>query len=306
MATKRISFDDAKKILHCSSFPSSVVRLLAQHLDLEISPANWESLAEQLEVSPIDSRWMKSRAKNSHGSPTLLLFDDFIQRDICLGELLGALESIKNFACANIIKEEYAKGTFDVVLKELVPIQIKIDKRSVRVFVTYSEDSRKHLRNVMQLCECLKRNGFVVGVDIGENEHLAMTDDKLGLSVKRYQSADCVLALISPKYFRDVTGSAEQDKSMRRVHSLNTLYIHRCMQAEYMMNSCSNKRFIPVLMPGAVKDDVPDWLRKTNVYAWPDQYNDLFVYMTQPPAQVQVTTSQSELREQDDRRLQSV
>lgn len=94
--------------------------------------------------------------------------------------------------------------------------------------------------------------------------------------------ADYVLVLISPKYYTDVTGPDDGLETQQDESTLNTLYIHRCMQAEYMMNKCLNKRFIPVLMPGSTKDHVPFWLKNTTIYPWPDQYKNLFFYMMYP------------------------
>lgn len=51
------------------------------------------------------------------------------------------------------------------------------------------------------------------------------------------------------------------------------------MQSEYMDNNCTNKRFVPVLMPDASEAHVPDWLQNTTRYVWPDQYKSLFFYM---------------------------
>jgi len=48
-----------------------------------------------------------------------------------------------------------------------------IDNRNVRVFVTYTVDSKTHRCNVLRLCECLKRNHFSVSLDVRETHLLA-------------------------------------------------------------------------------------------------------------------------------------
>lgn len=91
-----------------------------------------------------------------------------------------------------------------------------------------------------------------------------------------------MLVLISPKYFQDVMEPERSRMGPDDDLALNTLYIHRCMQAEYMENKCINKRFIPVIMPGASKSHIPVWLQNTTKYVWPEQYKNLFFYMMYP------------------------
>lgn len=60
-----------------------------------------------------------------------------------------------------------------------------LDSRSVRVFVTYSDDSKRHMRHVMQLCECLKKNNFSVSLDV--RERALLSQDRIGWYDKRFK-----------------------------------------------------------------------------------------------------------------------
>jgi len=60
------------------------------------------------------------------------------------------------------------------------------DNRHVRVFVTYTHDSNHHVKNVLKLCECLKRNDFSVGLDARESHLLSEEGEKTRWHNMRY------------------------------------------------------------------------------------------------------------------------
>ena len=89
-----------------------------------------------------------------------------------------------------------------------------LDSRSIRVFVTYSDDSKKHMKKVMQLCECLKNNNFSVSIDVREN-HL-LSQDKMGWFDKRFKVVSYIMMTFSfsqSSYFGAVQKS---DRSKER------------------------------------------------------------------------------------------
>ncbi|XP_038857724.1 E3 ubiquitin ligase TRAF3IP2-like [Salvelinus namaycush] len=89
------------------------------------------------------------------------------------------------------------------------------------------------------------------------------------LSEKEY----LIIIIISPKYHETVTSSPVSLENDERI--LNTVYIHKQLQNEFIQNGSKNFRFIPILFPGANKYHVPTWLQNTHVYSWPRDRDDV-------------------------------
>uniref|UniRef100_A0A0E9WXB4 SEFIR domain-containing protein n=1 Tax=Anguilla anguilla TaxID=7936 RepID=A0A0E9WXB4_ANGAN len=64
-----------------------------------------------------------------------------------------------------------------------------------------------------------------------------------------------IIIAISPKYYETVTGALINMENDER--TLNTVYIHKQLQNEFIQNGCRNFRFIPILFPGAKKVPCP-------------------------------------------------
>ena len=71
-----------------------------------------------------------------------------------------------------------------------------LDGRKVRVFVTYSVDSKKHMKAVMSICKCLKENEFSVSLDAREAALLA--HDRIGWYEERLASVGSSILLLPP------------------------------------------------------------------------------------------------------------
>ncbi|KAJ8407249.1 hypothetical protein AAFF_G00278230 [Aldrovandia affinis] len=82
-----------------------------------------------------------------------------------------------------------------------------------------------------------------------------------------------IIIVISPKYYETVTGALVSLENDER--TLNTVYIHKQLQNEFIQNGCRNFRFIPIVFPGAKKCHVPSWLQNTHVYSWPGDHDDI-------------------------------
>jgi len=169
-------------------------------------------------------------------------------------------------------------------------------QRHVQVFLTYSSHTKRQMKPVFNLFNCLRDNQFSVSHEESDSHRLAQ--DRLGWLDQRFRSVDYILVLITPEYLEDVScvhsdpGGADPSPLLivdPTDRALNARYIYKLMQAEYFLNHCVNKRFIPVIMP-ASKDSsnqaaprdrnlVPHWLKCGCVYWWPKDYRDLFWYM---------------------------
>lgn len=141
---------------------------------------------------------------------------------------------------------------------------------STSVFITYAEEQQNPAfkRVVLQLTKTLLSNGIQVRLDMLESTLMSMSvsswlDDNI-------QKCDFVIVCVSPSYKAEV---AQQDLlETPDPHSLHTRYIYSRLLTEYIQNGSRNYRFIPVLMGGATRRDLPSWFLDTNVYEWPQQY----------------------------------
>uniref|UniRef100_A0A8C6S4Z5 SEFIR domain-containing protein n=1 Tax=Neogobius melanostomus TaxID=47308 RepID=A0A8C6S4Z5_9GOBI len=80
-----------------------------------------------------------------------------------------------------------------------------------------------------------------------------------------------IIVVISPQYKVDVDGLGPDE------HCLHTKYIYKQIQNEFIQQGCLNFRLVPVLFPGASTNHVPNWLRSTKLYRWPQDGPDLLL-----------------------------
>ncbi|XP_062384040.1 E3 ubiquitin ligase TRAF3IP2 isoform X2 [Sardina pilchardus] len=148
--------------------------------------------------------------------------------------------------------------------------QLSMEQR--KVFVTYESDSEDHVKEIIKFVALLRHNGFDTHIDVFEQQLNSIS--KIDCTERYIQEKDYLIIIaISPKYFEVVSGDSmfvERDE-----RTLNTVYIHKQLQNEFIQNGCKNFRFIPVLFPGAKKSHVPTWLQNTHVYSWPKDRDDI-------------------------------
>lgn len=160
------------------------------------------------------------------------------------------------------------------------------DTRHVRVFLTYTYDNKQHMKNVLHVCDWLKKNNFSVGLDARESSVLRKDAERARWHNMRYDKADYVLVLVSPLYSRVVSGQTRPEDGGES-NVLHAQHIYERMHAEHrtnVSNGCkTTRRFVPVVMSGATTSNVPEWLRKSSqLFSWPQQYQHLMYYLIQP------------------------
>ncbi|XP_048109295.1 E3 ubiquitin ligase TRAF3IP2 isoform X1 [Alosa alosa] len=147
--------------------------------------------------------------------------------------------------------------------------QLSFEQR--KVFVTYETDNDEHVKEVINFVALLRHNGFYTHIDMFEQQFRSI--NKIDFMERYISEKDyLIIFVISPKYYETVTSTTaytEDDET------LNTVYIHKQLQNEFIQNGCKNFRFIPILFPGAKKWHVPRWLQNTHIYSWPRDHDDI-------------------------------
>ncbi|XP_071368959.1 E3 ubiquitin ligase TRAF3IP2 isoform X1 [Centroberyx affinis] len=152
------------------------------------------------------------------------------------------------------------------------PYSTPLSLEQRRVFVTYEADNDKHVNEIINFVALLRHNGFDTHIDMFEQQFRSIS--KIDF-MERYLSEKeyLIIIVISPKYYETVTASPVSLENDER--TLNTVYIHKQLQNEFIQNGSKNFRFIPILFPGAKKCHVPNWLQNTHVYGWPRDRDDI-------------------------------
>ena len=155
--------------------------------------------------------------------------------------------------------------------------------RKPRVFITYANDGKKHVNRILKMAYYLMQHNIDVAIDVAEQK--LFSQDKMGWIERRFRGADKVTVVISPEYFRVIGGNEVSWNNVSQddfsPHGLNTRYIHKLMQTEYLENRCRNNRFMPVVFTesGANRQHVPQWLDNTLIYNWPRHDKSLIMHV---------------------------
>uniref|UniRef100_UPI00398E881D E3 ubiquitin ligase TRAF3IP2-like isoform X2 n=1 Tax=Pristiophorus japonicus TaxID=55135 RepID=UPI00398E881D len=153
-----------------------------------------------------------------------------------------------------------------------LPFSLPLPREQRKVFVTYATDNDKHVEEVIKFVALLIRNGFETQIDMFEQHFRSI--NKIDW-MERYinDKGYLIIIVISPKYYEAVTSQNYDIKNDE--HSLNTVFIYKQLQNEFIQNGSKNFRFVPIIFPGAYMRHVPSWLQNTHVYKWPQQSQDI-------------------------------
>ncbi|XP_077965623.1 uncharacterized protein LOC120334462 isoform X2 [Styela clava] len=147
-----------------------------------------------------------------------------------------------------------------------------LEQKSTSVFITYAEERHdKNFRKlVLQLTRTLLNNGIQVRLDMLESTLMSMSVSSwLDDNIKK---CDFIVICVSPSYKSEVEPGLPETPDP---HSLHTRYIYSRLLTEYIGNGSRNFRFIPVLIGGATRRDLPSLCHDTHVYEWPSEFEEI-------------------------------
>jgi hypothetical protein len=121
--------------------------------------------------------------------------------------------------------------------------------RSCRVFLSYARESPEHIERVAQLYELLRNNGVDAYADIIASQD---RQDWARWTHQQMSMADRVLVIVSSQYKRRVEGAAAAGigRGVRHEWEFISEYLYEDPDAATL-------KFLPVLLPGATKADIP-------------------------------------------------
>jgi hypothetical protein len=127
-----------------------------------------------------------------------------------------------------------------------------------KVFISYSHETPKHTQLVLQLANALRGQG----VDVELDQYYVRPplgwprwcEEQL-----RPENAAFVLVICTSTYLQRVEGKTAADEGRGVFWEGGIIY-------SYLYNEKVNKRFIPVLLPGAKEEDIPRPLRDHTRY----------------------------------------
>ncbi|XP_060072373.1 uncharacterized protein LOC132552240 [Ylistrum balloti] len=156
----------------------------------------------------------------------------------------------------------------------------------IKVFVTYSNDCKRHIQRVLNLCRCLEKNGFTCCMDVNDRK-MVDSHNKLEWCNQRFSEADFVLVCVSPNYLTEATCIVENNDS-----ALHTAYIYQLMESEIQSGGGDlETRFIPIMFDESRPEDIPKIMQHRLSYQWPKQYRDLLWYLTKPETRTKTKAS---------------
>lgn len=261
--------DDGIPIQH---IPLRVQNEIAKYLDIG-TEHTWESLAECMGLDVVTIMCIKSRSHQQGYARCLL--ERYGSR-VTVEQLIHWLNEIGNLPARDALQREYdgIKNTYQQYLDKIrhhnalskpeSPAVAGQKERKPTIFLLCSDDG---LRQCLQIHRWLLRNGFSV-VFYAED-----IKDLLSWTESQVKQAKFVLFVISDGFCQDVQSSSA---ALNGVHHAVTHYAYEMMHSEYVRQSCCHNRCIPVLLPSTNFDNVPPWLKSTNIYLWPEHYEKLF------------------------------
>lgn len=267
---------------------------LAHHLDIESA---WKFVAEVLELQTREITWILNR-ETRRGSETLLFLDDLERKGVTLKRFMQAVND-SNYKVLPVI--DFLNRRYPEIEKKYHQEHVQFSrsipgnhseshfrletspfqkcKSKTHVLLAHHDEDTRLMINVVN---CLKKNGFVVSVNKKEQlkkDSISATNRNLASIQQIFDAADYTLLLVSPSFLKDIIEHSHLtiDDSSPNANSLNII---KMVKALVERNAKKAGHFIIILVKGAKATDVPAWLTSVKTYVWPENYEDLLFFMT--------------------------
>ncbi|XP_062614380.1 uncharacterized protein LOC134276124 [Saccostrea cucullata] len=156
--------------------------------------------------------------------------------------------------------------------------------RNPIIYLTFSDESKRHTLEMCSLCTELS-DSLEYSVKIDSYKALRRAGE-LNIHSWRdtnYKRAKWILFCISPQY-KNALKAGEDNRPVVEIkeQEQGIIYIHNIARAEFLQNGSKNHRMIPVLFTKtkASTDDIPEFLRSSAFFWFPDQKEDLYQFLS--------------------------
>ncbi|MBK8454086.1 MAG: SEFIR domain-containing protein [Thiofilum sp.] len=148
---------------------------------------------------------------------------------------------------------------------------------SPKVFISYSHDSSTHRDFVRSIADQLRTDGIDALIDQYLNG--SPREGWIKWMEQQIETADFVLLMCTPVYLQRYRG---QDLEKGRGVNFEGVVISQTLYDAFQRND----KFIPVIPHDGSLDHVPLPLRAYDCYRLPDDYDNLYRYLTKQPAYI--------------------
>lgn len=144
------------------------------------------------------------------------------------------------------------------------------------MFVSLADDSKRHIKEVLTMCNELRKYGFKVKCDMMESLFSEQNINVNEWLDQCFTRAAFVIFCISPKYYQNI-GADNPLEAHPNDNRFHTRYIFDLARTEFIQNNSINRRFLPVLFrnSNARNNHIPEFLRSTPKYVFPDTFGHL-------------------------------
>lgn len=149
----------------------------------------------------------------------------------------------------------------------------------IKVFISYSHDSKDHSEFVFGLAERLRKDGLVCVIDLHING--SPSEGWQRWMENQIETADFVLLVCTETYLRRYRGH-ETDESKGKGVTFEGVVISESLYDAYYRNV----KFVPVLPEGGDPNHVPLPLKSFTAYTLNEQYEKLYRFLTGQPEYV--------------------
>jgi len=143
------------------------------------------------------------------------------------------------------------------------------------VFISYSHDSDGHKKSVLEVAQKVRKDGVDCWIDQFEQNPPQGFPRWMQQQIDH---ADFVLLVCTASYKRRFDGIEEAGRG------LGVNFEGHLILQELYDSSTRNHKYIPIIFPSGLHEDIPRVLRGSMAYQVPTEYESLYRRITNQPA----------------------